>query len=154
MAEYVWIDGSNGVRSKSKVSILQLSDPSTRSLAASTAALTPTLRPQISPSLRLEVFLASRNNWLRCACAIHNLERPQGYWCRERGGAACVTHVAPIAPSAGSFGVPYLYRATPPPPATATTGRVGGRDLHGPVTSLPIPFYPRHSLAAMHGMTY
>jgi hypothetical protein len=56
MAEYVWIDGSNGIRSKSKVSILQLSDPSTRSLAASTAALTPTLRPQISPSLRLEIF--------------------------------------------------------------------------------------------------
>jgi hypothetical protein len=56
MAEYVWIDGSNGIRSKSKVSILQLSDPSTRSLAASTAALAPTLRLHISPSLQLEVF--------------------------------------------------------------------------------------------------
>jgi len=43
MAEYVWIDGSNGIRSKSKVSIFQLSDPSTRSPRSLryTAAIVP-----------------------------------------------------------------------------------------------------------------
>jgi glutamine synthetase len=34
MAEYVWIDGSNGLRSKSKVSLFQLSDLPTRRFAA------------------------------------------------------------------------------------------------------------------------
>lgn len=105
MAEYVWIDGSNGIRSKSKVSLI----PALRFRSP-----IPTHYSGEAVSCKLDYFKCKRNNWLRCAVTrARDTHNPDDgglrsiYW-----GSWSVTPWRQSLPSAGweSLGVPYLYR--------------------------------------------